>query len=144
MSLVDGMPCSKLPDDDLDDNLDSDMDDDHDFPTELVATIKCPGYSHPITNYFAIMKILQHKEVGTAPVPLCTFVVGRTAFHLTYYPSIRSISVDNAAIKFGLSDLWPAIADFLRREATQGQDYIHAIGGARRAGPAASLPFDKI
>ncbi|KAG1810602.1 uncharacterized protein BJ212DRAFT_1484180 [Suillus subaureus] len=144
ISLIDGMPCSKLPDDDPDDDLDSDMDDNHDFPTELVAIIKCPGYSCPITNYFAIVKILQHKEVGTVPVPLHTFIVGCMAFHLTYSPSIRSISVDDAAIKFGLSDLQPAIVDFLHHEATQGQDYIHAIRGARRAGPAASLPFDKI
>ncbi|KAG1905725.1 uncharacterized protein F5891DRAFT_1125768 [Suillus fuscotomentosus] len=88
--------------------------------------------------------ILQHKEVGTVPLPLRTFVIGRTAYHLTYSPSIRSISINDAAIKFGLPDLRLAIADFLRREATHGQNYVHTIGGARRAGPTASLPFDKI
>ncbi|KAG1724069.1 hypothetical protein EDB19DRAFT_1950157, partial [Suillus lakei] len=144
MSLMDGMACSKLQDEHDGADVDFDADDDHDLPAELIATIKCPGYSRPITNYFAIAKTLQHKEVGTVPLPLRTFIVGHTAFHLTYAPSIRSISIDNAAIKFGLSDLWPAIADFLRREATHGQNHIHTIGGARRAGANASLPFQKI
>ncbi|KAG1771588.1 hypothetical protein EV702DRAFT_1201902 [Suillus placidus] len=144
MSLMNDMACSKLQDDDVGNDVDVDMDDDDDLPTELMATMKCPGHSRPITNYFAIAKILQHKEVGTVPLPLRTFVVGHMAFHLTYAPSIRSISIDDAAIKFGLSDLWPAIANFLCCDATHGQNHIHAIGGARRAGPTASLPFDKI
>ncbi|KAG2106248.1 uncharacterized protein F5147DRAFT_653992 [Suillus discolor] len=144
MSLVNGLASSGLQDDDIGDDVDFDADDDDDLPTEFMATIKCPGHSHPITNYFAIAKILQHKEVGTVPLPLHTFVIGRMAFHLTYSPSIRSISVNNAAIKFGLPDLRLAIADFLHREATHGQNHVHTIGGARRAGPTASLPFDKI
>ncbi|KAG2340004.1 hypothetical protein BDR05DRAFT_950787 [Suillus weaverae] len=143
LSLMDDMACSKLQDDNVGDDVDFDVDD-HDLPMELMATMKCPGHSCPITNYFAITKILQHKEVETVPLPLHTFVIRHMAFHLTYAPFIRSISVDDAAIKFGLSDLWPAIADFLHCKATHGQNHIHAIGGARRAGPTASLPFDKI
>ncbi|KAG2105843.1 uncharacterized protein F5147DRAFT_746400 [Suillus discolor] len=144
MSLVDGLASSGLQDDDIGDDVDFDADDDDDLPTEFMATIKCPGHLRPITNYFAIAKILQHKEVGTVPLPLRTFIIGHMAFHLTYSPSIRSISINNAAIKFGLPDLWPAIADFLCRKATHGQNHVHTIGGARRAGPTASLPFDKI
>ncbi|KAG1733273.1 hypothetical protein EDB19DRAFT_1830994 [Suillus lakei] len=144
MSLMDSMARLKLQDELEDANIDFDVDDDHDLPVELIATIQCPGYSHSITNYFMIAKILQHKEVGTVPLPLCTFVVGRMAFHLTYAPSIRSISIDDAAIKFGHSDLWPAIAGFLHHKATHGQNHIHTIGGARRAGANASLPFQKI
>ncbi|KAG1865732.1 hypothetical protein C8R48DRAFT_747731 [Suillus tomentosus] len=147
MSLLDNVPDSgqQDPDDDeKDENVDFDMDDDHDIPADLLTTMKHPGHSRPITNYFGIAKVLQHREVGTVPVPVRSFVVERTAFHLTYDPSIRNISVDDAAIKFGLPDLRPAIADFLRREATHGRDHIHTIGGARRAGPTASLPFDKL
>ncbi|KAG1908717.1 uncharacterized protein F5891DRAFT_1124384 [Suillus fuscotomentosus] len=143
-ALVDGMASSRLQDDNIGDDVDFDADDDDDLPMEFTATIKCPGHLCPITNYFAIAKILQHKEVGTVLLPLCTFVIGHTAYHLTYSPSIRSISINDAAIKFGLPDLRLAIADFLRREATHGQNYVHTIGGARRAGPTASLPFDKI
>ncbi|KAG1884486.1 uncharacterized protein F5891DRAFT_971192 [Suillus fuscotomentosus] len=147
MSLLDNVPDSgqQDPDDDeKDENVDFDVDDDRDIPADLLTTMKHPGHSRPITNYFGIAKVLQHREVGTVPVPVRSFVVERTAFHLTYDPSIRNISVDDAAIKFGLPDLRPAIADFLRREATHGRDHIHTIGGARRAGPTASLPFDKL
>ncbi|KAG2087116.1 uncharacterized protein F5147DRAFT_748558 [Suillus discolor] len=140
MSLLDNVPDSgqQDPDDDeKDENVDFDVDDDCNIPADLLTTMKYPGHSRPITNYFGIAKVLQHREVGTVPVPLRSFVVKHTAFHLTYDPSIRNISVDDAAIKF-------AIADFLRREATHGRDHIHTIGGARRAGPTASLPFDKL
>ncbi|KAG1848104.1 hypothetical protein F4604DRAFT_1594116, partial [Suillus subluteus] len=66
------------------------------------------------------------------------------ALHLAYDPSIWNITVDEATIKFALPDLRPAIADFLQWEATYGHAYVHAIGGPRRAGPTAILPFDKI
>ncbi|KAG1829540.1 hypothetical protein DFJ58DRAFT_848691 [Suillus subalutaceus] len=132
-------------DSDSDDvNFDVDNDDDDDIPAELLATITSPGHSRPITNHFAIAKLLQDREVGTVPVPLCSFSVGRTSFHLAHVPSIRSISVDDTALKFDVPDLRPAIADFLGREAAHGQDYVHTIGGARRAKPTASLPFEKL
>ncbi|KAG1888895.1 uncharacterized protein F5891DRAFT_1199126 [Suillus fuscotomentosus] len=144
MSLVGGMASLRLQDDNIGDDVDFDVDDDDDLPMEFMATIKCPGHSRPITNYFAIVKILQHKEVGTVPLPLHTFVIRCMAYHLTYSPSIRSISINDAAIKFSLPELQLAIADFLHHEATYGQNYVHTIGGARRAEPTASLPFDKI
>ncbi|KAG1886286.1 hypothetical protein F4604DRAFT_1675922 [Suillus subluteus] len=150
MSLLDNMADSEQQGSDDDGNVDNDVDfdadDDHDIPADLLTIIKYPasGHSRPITNYFKITKVLQHREVGTVPVPLRSFVVERTAFHLTYDPSIRNISVDNASIKFDLSDLRPAIADFLHCEATHGRDHIHTIWRARRAGPTASLPFDKL
>ncbi|KAG2073315.1 hypothetical protein BDR04DRAFT_1116448 [Suillus decipiens] len=82
---------------------------------------KYPEYARPITDYFAMAKVLQHREVGTVPLPLHTFVVECTAFHLTYSLSIWAISVDDAALKFGLPDLQPALADFLHHEDTHGK-----------------------
>ncbi|KAG1856595.1 hypothetical protein C8R48DRAFT_749162 [Suillus tomentosus] len=101
---------------------------------------------HPrqTTNYFEIAKALQHREVGSVPVPPRSFVNKRTAFHLGYDPSIRSITIDEVAIKFGLPDLRPAIANFLQREATYGHQHVHSISGPRRAGSTAVLPFDKV
>ncbi|KAG2356106.1 hypothetical protein BDR07DRAFT_1492309 [Suillus spraguei] len=109
-NLLDNMPGSEQQvntdhGDAVDDDIDFDVNDDHDIPAELLATIRCPCHSHPITHYFAIAKLLQYNEVGTVPVPLRLFSVGCTSFHLTYAPSIRNISVDNAALKFGLPDL---------------------------------------
>jgi hypothetical protein len=149
-SLLENIPGSNQQttdhgDSDSDDvDFDVDNDDDDDIPAELLATITSPGHSRPITNHFAIAKLLQDREVGTVPVPLRSFSVGRTSFHLAHVPSIRSISVDDTALKFDVPDLRPAIADFLSREAAHGQDYVHTIGGARRAKPTASLPFEKL
>ncbi|KAG1844743.1 hypothetical protein C8R48DRAFT_617756 [Suillus tomentosus] len=113
------------------------------IPTELPSPTRRPGQPRPITDYFSIAKILQQKEVGSVPVPLRSFVVGRTALHLAYDPSIKNTTVDEVAIMFGLPDLRPAIADFLYREATYGS-HIHSIGGPRRAAHDAELPFDKV
>ena len=123
------------------DSDDADTDVDDDIPVEFVSTTQ-HGYSRPITNYFMIAQVLQHRPMGSVPLPLRLFVVGRTAFHLAYEPSIRRITIDDVAVKFGLPDLRPALADFLHREASHQHDYIHAIGGPRRAGPNAALPFD--
>ncbi|KAG1899632.1 uncharacterized protein F5891DRAFT_953478 [Suillus fuscotomentosus] len=146
MSLLNNMPDSKQhgSDVDVDENVDFDADDDHDIPIDLLATIKYPGHSRPITNYFGITKFLQYREIRMVLMPLCLFVVERTGFHFAYDPSIRKISVDDAAIKFDLADLRPAITNFLHCEDTHGRDHVHTIGGARRAGPAASLPFDTL
>ncbi|KAG1906233.1 uncharacterized protein F5891DRAFT_1182460 [Suillus fuscotomentosus] len=148
-SLLDNMSGSKqqvddAAADDVDFNEDDNDNDDYDIPAELLETIECPGYSCPITNHFAIAKLLQHREVGTVPMPLRPFSVGCTSFHLAYAPSIRAISIDDAALMFGLPDLRPAISDFLGCETARGQDFVHTIGGARRAGPTASLPFEKL
>jgi hypothetical protein len=125
---------------------DSEVDEDDSIPANLLSTVTLPGRSRPITNYFVVAQRLRHMDVGSAPLPLRTFTVGRTAFHLAYSPSIRSITIDDAAVRFGIPDLRPAIADFIYREASHGQysSYIHPIGGGRRAGPHAQLPFDNL
>jgi hypothetical protein len=72
-------------------------------------TIECPsmvhssGHSHPITNYFSIAKVLQWMD--SVPLPLRSFVVKCTAFHLYYDPAIRKATVDEIANRFGLPDL---------------------------------------
>ncbi|KAG0703292.1 hypothetical protein DFH29DRAFT_998586 [Suillus ampliporus] len=112
----------------------------HDIPPEL-STSQQPRL---VTNYFVMARALQYKTEDSVPVPLRSFSFARTTFHLGYHPSIRNITVDEAAIKFGLPDLRPAIADFLQHEATHGHQHIHAIGGPRRSGPTAALPFNTI
>lgn len=144
-SLLDRKQSPKELENDLDPEDDEiEIDADADIDTEHMPAILEPGHPRQITNYFAIAKLLQHREVGSVPLPLCSFSTGRTAFHLAYDPSIRNIAVDEVAIRFGLPDLRPAIADFLHREATHGHNHVHAIGGPRRAGSAAVLLFDKV
>ncbi|KAG1792929.1 uncharacterized protein HD556DRAFT_1444008 [Suillus plorans] len=127
----------------MDDEDADDIEVDDNVPVEFLSTIQ-HDRSRPITNYFAIAHVLQHKPVGSVPLPLCSFVIGRIAFHLGYDPSIRNISVDDVALKFNLPDLRPALSDFLHHEASSERDHIHAIGGPRRAGPNAVLPFEKV
>jgi len=52
--------------------------------------------------------------------------------------------IDDAAEKYGLPDLRPALADFLNREKACGPDTVDPIGGQRRASSVSSLPFDEI
>ncbi|KAG0694390.1 hypothetical protein DFH29DRAFT_1006389 [Suillus ampliporus] len=122
------------------DEIDDDVDG---FPTELLSPTRRPGQPRPITNYFSIAKILQHKEIGSVPIPLRSFIIGRTALHLSYDPSIKIATIDEVAIMFSLPDLRPAIADFLHREVTHGNQ-IHSIGGPRRALHDAELPFNNL
>jgi hypothetical protein len=75
-----------------------------DIPVEFLSTIQ-HGHLRQITNYFAIAQISLLKPIGSIPLPLRSFVVGRVAFHLAYDPSIQNITVDDVAIKFGLPDL---------------------------------------
>ncbi|KAG1902222.1 uncharacterized protein F5891DRAFT_1186802 [Suillus fuscotomentosus] len=97
-------------------------DSDEDIPADLLSTVTFPGCSRPIMNYFMVAN----------------------TFHLAYSPSIRSIAVDEAAVKFGLPDLRPAIADFFHRHGIHGQHYVHPVGVGRRAGPDVQLPFDNL
>lgn len=122
-----------------DDNVDVDADEN---TIEHLSTIHSSGHSCPITDYFLIAKVLQHRD--SVPLPLCTFVVKSTAFHLSYHPTIRNVTVDEIAVRFGLPDLRSAIADYLQCEATFGHNHIHLIGGPRRAEPSAILPFDRL
>ncbi|KAG2119808.1 uncharacterized protein F5147DRAFT_795944 [Suillus discolor] len=148
--LATGLLDGKLSIEDLEvvrEDHDNDLDDvDVDADIVLVefpSKTRQPGQLHPVMDYFQIAKELLHKEVGSIPVPLRSFVVGCTALHILYDPSIRSIKVDEAATMFNLPDLRPALTDFLHREVTSGC-CVHAIGGPRRAGPNAELPFDKL
>ncbi|KAG1819134.1 uncharacterized protein BJ212DRAFT_1446237 [Suillus subaureus] len=127
---------------------DVDIDPQDDVDTDADETIECPsmvhssGYSCPITEYFSIARKLQHMD--SVPLPLCSFIIEHTAFHLSYDPAIRKVTVDEIANKFSLPDLQSAIADYLQCEATFGHQYIHLIGGPRRAEHSAILPFDNL
>ncbi|KAH7917703.1 hypothetical protein BV22DRAFT_1135188 [Leucogyrophana mollusca] len=117
-----------------------DSDDEH-IPDQVRATVKCAGRSRPITDYFNTAKRLRTITPGSVPLPLRTFVVDATAFHLAYDPSIRRISIDELSTKFGLVDLRAALADFLTRDNSLGSSAVHAIRGQRRSSNDTSLPF---
>lgn len=76
------------------------------------------------------------------PLPPRTFSVGRVAINMAYDPSIRRISVDDAATLFRIPDLRAGLADFFSHEHARGVDAVHPIGGPRKASNTAALPFE--
>ncbi|KAG2080574.1 uncharacterized protein F5147DRAFT_784185 [Suillus discolor] len=120
-SLLDRKQCAEEPED-----VDPDVDDDVDT-YGISPKPQQPRHMCPIMNYFAIARALWCRDENSVPVPLRSFSVRCTAFDLGYDPSIRSITVDGVTC-----------------EDTHGHQHIHAIGGPRRAGPTADLPFNKI
>lgn len=99
--------------------------------------------ARPPTNYFAVSARLLTKDPASIPYPLRTFQVGTTAINLSYDPAIRRISVDEAAQRFALPDLRPALADYLARENVHRQR-VHTIGGQRHADHTSVLPFNDL
>jgi hypothetical protein len=100
-----------------------------------------PGPKRNVTNFFK--KAQQLSLDIKAARPLRTFVVGVTAIHLNYDPSIQRISVDAVAEKFSLPDLRGALADYVQREGRIAQNF-HKLGGQRLALCNAPLPFEDL
>ena len=117
----------------------ADSDDDED-----TTCIKGVGLARPITNYFAIATCLAAKDPGSIPIPLRSFMAGGTAINLSYDPSLRCISIDDVAEKFGLPDLRVALAHYLHCEQSYGSSYSHPIGGRRRGTSHPALPFTNV
>jgi len=101
--------------------------------------------SQPVTDYFMCSLRLASAAPNTIPLPLCTFSISCVAINLAYDPHIHHISIDDAAKRFGLPDLWAALTDFLSYEKSHSTDSVFPIGGGpRRAAENASLPFEDI
>ena len=80
---------------------------------DVLSTTQCLQVSHSTVDYFSIADSLMHGCIPNAPKPYCTFATSSTAFHITTKSSLR-LTVKEAAIKFGIVDLRPAINDFLQ------------------------------
>lgn len=76
----------------------------------------------------------------STPLPLRIQYTDTTAFQLNFHPSIPSIMVDEAASRFQISDLRPAIADYIHC-ARDLHAPIFRVGQQRSSPPNAELPF---
>ncbi|KAG9312842.1 hypothetical protein JVU11DRAFT_6271 [Chiua virens] len=103
----------------------SDGEDDDRYNASQVSGL--PGHARPSTNYFTISARLCGKQTGSVLLPLHSFIAGSMAVNLSYAPSLRQISVDEAAQKFGLPDLRAALADFLWHEEQYSEGFVHPI-----------------
>jgi hypothetical protein len=102
------------------------------------------GPSRPVADYFVLAKHLEHGIVQGAPHPPRTFSTPclSTAFHLGRNPNC-TMRVDEVAQLFGIPDLRPALADYLRR-IESGKNNSRIIGGRRIAHDACQLPFSHL
>ncbi|KAI5988816.1 hypothetical protein EDD15DRAFT_2172157 [Pisolithus albus] len=93
--------------------------------------------------FFDSAEKLSNAPLGSVPRPLRTLAIGRTALRLNYKPSIRRISIDDAADTFSLPDLRGALSDYLNREGSFCQNF-HSFGHQRRSSPNSPLPFNDL
>ena len=104
---------SELREDDLDGEDEPDP--------EAISLAQYPTPTRPIVDYFAISSALQQGHFPSAPCPFHTFTTPTTAFHLAMKPSAR-LTVSEAAVIYGLTDLTPAISTFF---AQQNSHLVH-------------------
>ena len=99
-----------LPEDfddfDQEDEEDIDIDD-------VLSTTQRLQVSRSTVDYLSIADSLAHGCVPNAPKPYRTFATSSTTFHIATKPSL-CLTIDEAAIKFEIVDLRPAINDFLQ------------------------------
>jgi hypothetical protein len=76
----------------------------------------------------------------TTPHPLRTLCTDTSAFQLNFHPSLPGITVGEAATKFKLPDLRPALADYIQRSRDL-RSPTFKIGQRRSSPPDAALPF---
>ena len=101
--------------------------------------------SPPPKNYFKLAQDLLDGKYPHAQKPYWTFSMPSTAFHLTCEPTFHDVSVNEAAIQFGLTDFHPALANFLKWMGIHGDNSLPLpIGGCCVALSDCELPFDSI
>ena len=99
------------------------------------------GPSWSPKNYFTLAKKHLDGKYLHALQPYCTFAIPSTTFHLTHNPTFHYLSVDEASSWFGLSNLCPALANFLRWTANDGHKIPLPIGSHHTALRLQPFPF---
>jgi len=94
----------------------------------------------PRPDFFIRAAWLSVNSTPTMPFPPRTLSTDTTAFQLNFHPSLSNITVDEAAIKFKLPDLRPALADYIRRSRDL-RSSTFKVGERRSSPPGAALPF---
>lgn len=97
--------------------------------------------SHSIINYFVLADAISHSLIPNTPKLHHTFMTPTTTFHITNKPSLQ-MTIDEAAILFGILDLCPTIWEFF--ECIQDHRNTHDVSGIRTRDIHCSLPFDQI
>jgi hypothetical protein len=125
--------ASELQDDDSDGT--SEPENDHEQDQSNIT-----GWNSSQLDLFAHAARLSASTTPSTPLPLRTLCTETTAFQLNFHPSLSSITVDEAATKFKLPDLRPALADYIQRSRDLRSPTLK-IGQRRSSPPGAILPF---
>lgn len=154
-ALQDHGPNNQSDTSDMDVDLnESDIDDAPDNNNRITSTSDLLDQIHPVSNlggsqrtksdYFNIAKELQSGRYPHAPRPFRTFTdpIACTAFQLNRRASFKIMLVDEAAELYKISDLRPALADFLQRLRSGVK--AHNVAGRRTSAHNAYLPFDSL
>jgi hypothetical protein len=126
------LACDEMREED--DDVDSD---DHD----LYVHVNSVRSGRQPVDYFAKASWLLDQQPPDVPRPHRTFSNLSTAFNLNRDASFKIMTVDEVAQRYGLSDLRPALADFVNKLQT-GYLSPTIIGGSRKSPVNALLPFD--
>ena len=73
------------------------------------------GPQRHIVDYFQQASDLRQDKHPQAPCPFCTLTMASTTFQLPWDPQLKKISIDIALKQFDLTDLCPALAEYLQR-----------------------------
>ena len=92
-----------------------DFEEDHEPDTEKLSISEYNTPTRPLMDYFSTSSALLEGSDPAAPKPFRTFATSTTAFHLATKPLSR-LSVAEAAVKYDLPDLGPAISAFLAQQ----------------------------
>ena len=84
------------------------------------------GQLQTSNDYFEDAALLQNDLHALHPIR--TFANTHTAFHLNRHPNFKQMMVEDAATKFGLPYLCPALVDFMHHYAPEISD-SYTIGG---------------
>ena len=76
--------------------------------------------------------------------PLCTFMDGHTALHLNRDPSSKQLTINKAAVIYGISDLYPTLTDFIHHYTPTSPVTVYSIGGLRTTAAHANIGSMKI
>lgn len=100
-------------------------------------------WDSPQPDLFSRAAWLSSNVTPLTPLPLRTLHTETTAFQLNFRPSLPFISIDDAATKFKLPDLCPALADYVLRSRDL-RSSTAKIGQRRVSPPNAALPFTHV
>ena len=130
------------------DNDDSDSE--IDIPTisttsALLKFISLSATSRSV-DYFDVAAQLRHASNISIPRPFRTHQSSKNVvFHLSRDPSLKRMTVEDAAAMFDLPDFRPALGDYMIRLAGQkGEPFIKTVGGRRYSHQGCQLPFTHI